>query len=246
VRRVSVILFVLMCLAAPLFAVIEAQPDTSSDSPVVQRFLARPDEPLTRYRAIRRLEARNDRFNLQGWLDASTELTAEGRFAYEIVREGGSEYIRNKVLRPLLENEEKLFATTDASRSAVTPQNYDLRGLEDAAEPGLVKLLVKPKRRDVSLIDGAVFVTEDEADLVRVEGRLAKNPSFWIKRVDVVRRYDRISGMRVPVRLDSIAQVRLAGTSTLSMTWDYETINGERVVAASASARARLLPAEMP
>lgn len=210
----------------------------------MQRFLARPDEPLTRYRALRRLEARNDRFNLQGWLEAWTELSEEGRFQYQVVREGGSEHIRNKVLRPLLENEEKLFATSDASRAAVTPQNYDLHGMEAAAEPGLVKLLVRPKRRDVSLVDGAVFVTEDEADLVRVEGRLAKNPSFWTKRVDVVRRYERIGGMRVPIRLDSVAQVRLAGTSTLAMTWEYETINGERVTAASASARARTVPAE--
>jgi hypothetical protein len=233
-------------LAQPLVALQQPQPQSSAEPAVVQRFLARPDEPLTRYRALRRLEARNDRFNLQGWLDVWTELTAEGRFEYQIVREGGSEYIRNKVLRPLLENEERLFATTDASRSAVTSQNYDLRGLEASAEPGLVKLLVRPKRRDVSLVDGAVFVTEDEADLVRVEGRLAKNPSFWTKRVDVVRRYERIGGMRVPISLDSVAQVRLAGTSTLSMTWEYETINGERVVTASASARGQAVPAETP
>jgi hypothetical protein len=212
----------------------------------MQRFLARPDEPLMHYRALRRLEARNERFNLHGWLEAWTELTVDGRFEYSIVREGGSEYIRNKVLRPLLENEEKLFATSDASRSAVTPQNYDLRGLEAAAEPGLVKLLVKPKRRDVLLVEGAVFVTQDEADLVRVEGRLAKNPSFWTKRVDVVRRYERIDGMRVPIRLDSVAQVRLAGRSTLAMTWEYETINGERVSAASASAGARPALVETP
>jgi hypothetical protein len=212
-----------------------AQPDSSTDAPVVQRFLARPDEPLAGYRALRRLEARNDRFELHGWMEAWTELTAEGRFQYEIVREGGSEYIRNRVLRPLLENEERLFATREASRSAVTAQNYDLKGSE-AAEPGVVKLLVKPKRRDVSLIDGAVFVTEEEADLVRVEGRLAKNPSFWTRRVDVVRHYHRIDGVRVPTRLDSVAQIRLAGTSTLSMTWDYTTINGAHVAPANAVA----------
>jgi hypothetical protein len=206
---------------------------------VAERFLARADEPLSRYRALRHLEARNERFKLQGWLEAWTELTPGGQFTYQIVREGGSEYIRNKVLRPLLENEEKLFATRDASRSAVTTQNYDLRGSE-SAEPGVVKLLVKPKRREVSLIDGAVFVTEDEADLVRVEGRLAKNPSFWTRRVDVVRRYSRISGVRVPTRLDSVAQVRLAGESTLSMTFDYEMVNGVHVAPAAAVARAAM------
>lgn len=224
-----------MWLAAPLLTADQAQPESSTEPEVVQRFLSRPDEPLARYRALRRLEARNDRFKLQGWLEAWTELSPEGRFTYEIVREGGSDYIRNKVLRPLLENEEKLFATRDASRAAVTPQNYELRGSE-AAEPGVVKLLVTPRRRDVSLIEGAVFVTKEEADLVRVEGRLAKNPSFWTKRVDVVRHYHRIGGARVPTRLDSVAQVRLAGTSTLSMTWDYEMINGVHVAPASAVA----------
>jgi hypothetical protein len=214
-----------LCLSSPLKANQEAQPSSSTDAPVVQRFLSRADEPLTRYRALRRLEARNDRFKLHGWLEAWTELTPQGAFAYEIVREGGSEYIRNKVLRPVLENEEKLFATRDASRSAMTAANYDLRGTA-AAEPGLVKLLVKPKRREISLIDGAAVVTEDDADLVRVEGRLAKNPSFWTKRVDVVRRYERLSGVRVPTRLDSVAQIRFAGTSTFSMTFEYEMVNG--------------------
>ena len=190
---------------------------------------------MTRYRALRRLEARNDRFNLHGWLEAWTELTPEDQFQYEVVREGGSEYIRNKVLRPVLENEEKLFATHDASRSAMTTANYELQGTA-AAEPGLVKLLVKPKRREVSLIEGAAVVTQDEADLVRVEGRLAKNPSFWTRRVDVVRRYERLGGVRVPTRLDSVAQIRLAGKSTLSMTFEYEMVNGVHVAAANAVA----------
>lgn len=190
------------------------------------------------YRAVRRIEASNHRFNLHGWLEALTEVTAAGDFTYEVLREGGSEYIRNKVLRPLLENEEKLVATRDTSRAAVTSQNYELQGTQ-AAEPGVVKLFVKPKRRDVLLVDGAVFITERDADLVRVEGRLAKNPSFWTKRVDVVRRYERIDGRRVPIRLDSVAQIRFAGTATLSMSWEYETIDGHRVTAASASADAR-------
>jgi len=234
VQRAAVGTVLLVWMTAPFLASSQAEPETSS-APVVQRFLSRADEPLTRYRAYRHLEARNQRFNLQGWLEAWTELTPDGVFTYHVVREGGSEYMRNRVLRPLLENEEQLFATRQVARAAVTPQNYELAGSE-AAEPGVVKLLVKPRRRDVSLVDGAAFVTEQEADLVRVEGRIAKNPSFWTKRVDVVRRYQRLEGVRVPTRLDSVAQVRLAGTSTLSMTWDYEMVNGISVAPANAVA----------
>jgi len=194
---------------------------------VVQRFLSRPNESLTRYRALRRLEARNDRFNLDGWLEARTEL-ADGRFSYVVVGEGGSDYIRSRVLRAVLENEERLFATRDASQSAMTSANYELRGVE-AAEPGSLRILIKPKRREVALIDGAAVVTLPEGELIRVEGRLAKNPSFWTKRVDVVRRYTRVAGVRVPARVDSVAQIRLAGRSTLSMTFEYEMVNGIRV-----------------
>ena len=89
-----------------------------------------------------------------------------------------------------------------------------------------MKLFAKPRRKDVSLIDGAVYITSDDSDLVRVEGQMAKNPSFWATRVDLVRHYDRVGGIRVPVRLDSTAQIRFAGESSLSMTYTYQMING--------------------
>jgi hypothetical protein len=47
--------------------------------------------------------------------------------------------------------------------------------------------------------------------------------------VDVVKQYARVGGLRVPVRVDSTAQIRFAGTSTMSMTYDYEMINGVNV-----------------
>jgi hypothetical protein len=203
--------------------------------PTLQRYLERADEPLRTYRAVRHLEAHNPKFNMHGSMQALTELSEDGRFTFEILREEGSEYIRRKVLRSLLENEQKLFATSNPAKSALTPANYELAA-GDLAEAGLVKLLAKPRRREVALFDGALFVTQDEADLVRIEGRLAKNPSFWTKRVDLVRHYERIGGLRVPVRLETTAQIRLAGTSTMTVLYDYAMVNGVPISSASAAA----------
>jgi hypothetical protein len=189
---------------------------------------------LVQYRGSRYLEARNERLNLDGWMAVATEL-GEGGFHYRVLREGGSEMIRRRVFRSILDNEEQLFATQDAERASFNEVNYDFNAVNydltspEPAEPGIVKLFARPKRRDVTLIDGAVYVTDTDADLIRAEGRLAKNPSFWTKRVDVVKQYGRIGGRRVPVRVDSTAQMRLAGTSTLTMTYDYEMINGVTV-----------------
>src|ERR1700716_3261275 len=65
----------------------------------LQRFLARAEEPPVEYRALRRLEAQNPKFKQSAWMLAWTEYDHVNGFRYQIVDEGGSAYIRNKVLR---------------------------------------------------------------------------------------------------------------------------------------------------
>jgi hypothetical protein len=232
-RRLAVILVALAAVTAG--AAAAALPGDVGYEPVLHRFLSRADEPLTTYRGTRRLEGRNEKFNVSAWMEIATELSADG-FHYRVLREGGSDLIRGRVFRAMLANEEQIFATGDAARSAISSNNYELTP-GDSAEPGLVKLFARPKRKDVTLIDGAVYITDNDADLVRVEGRLAKSPSFWTRRVDVVKQYTRVAGLRVPVRIESVAQIRFAGTSTMTMTYDYEMINGVDVSSEDAIAR---------
>lgn len=192
------------------------------------RFLARNDPSPDQYRALRRLEAHNERFGVTGWMNVWTEADRSGGFRYEIVSEGGSGYICRRVLRAALEGEQKIWASGDPERAALTEDNYvfEERG---AAAPGVALLAVKPKRKDILLVDGSVFVDAEDGDLLRIEGRLSRTPSFWTRRVEVVRRYQRISGIRVPVAFESVANVLIAGRSTFQMSYDYETINGQQV-----------------
>ena len=231
-RRLAVVLVALTALTT--FATAEPASTPAAFEPVLHRFLSRADEPLVTYRGTRRLEGRNERFNVSGWMEITTELTADG-FHYRVINEGGSDLIRGRVFRGMLENEEQIFASGDAGRSSFTTTNYDLTA-GDASEPGLVKLFARPKRKDVTLIDGAVYITDTDADLVRVEGRLAKSPSFWTRRVEVVKQYARVAGLRVPVRVESTAQIRFAGTSTMTMTYDYEMINGVKIGSSAVAA----------
>lgn len=222
--------FIGLVALAPAAAWSQSQAPAAAEPPVtpVARFLGRAPEPLTRYRAIRRLEAHNERFKKHGWLVALTELSPEQGFTFRILDEGGSASVLGRVLRPVLAGEQALVARGDAARAALTRDNYDWLGAEPA-EAGLVRLLIHPKRRDVTLVDGAVSVTAADADLVAVSGRLSRTPSFWTRRVDVVRRYGRVAGVRVPLQFDSVAQVLVAGRSSMSMTYQYEMVNGVAV-----------------
>src|SRR4029077_4857091 len=189
----------------------------------LQRFLARGEEPTVEYRALRRLEAHNPKFNHSGWMAAWTEYDHANGFRFTIVGEGGSGYIRTKVLRAALEGEQKIWADREPQKASFNHDNYVFDDGAGAAD-GLASVGVKPKRKDVLLVEGAIFVQPSDGELSRIEGKLSKTPSFWTRRVDVVRRYERKAGVRVPISIESVAHVLIAGRSTFKMTYDYQTI----------------------
>ncbi len=161
-------------------------------------------------------------------MDAWTEVDAAGGFRFDVVGEGGSGYIRSHVLRAALAGEQKMWNSGDPAKAALTRDNYVFAESGTSAD-GLAALSATSRRKDVLLINGSIFVNPGDADLMRVEGRLSKTPSFWTRRVEIVRRYERIQGIRVPIAIESIAQVLIAGRSTFQMSYEYETINGQHV-----------------
>jgi hypothetical protein len=227
-------LFRLVVGVAVACAVVHVQaagpigPAFQSPPTIVQRFLAKAEEPPVEYRALRRLEASNVKFHQSAWMIAWTEFDRVNGMRYQIVDEGGSGYIRSKVLRAALEGEQKIWADHEPQKASFTHDNY-LFDAGEASPDGLAAVGVKPKRKDILLVEGAVFVQPGDGELSRIEGKLSKTPSFWTRRVDVVRRYERKAGVRVPMSIESVANVLVAGRSTFKMTYEYQTINGQTV-----------------
>jgi hypothetical protein len=194
---------------------------------ILQRFLSLDDSSPTGYRALRRLDASNQNLTRAAWMDVWTESDKSGGFTYVVVGEGGSGYIRSKVFLASLETEKKMYESGAPGRAALTHENYLFA--EGVSADRLSAIAVTPRRKDVLLVDGSIFLKPDDGDLVRIEGRLSKAPSFWIRQVQVVRSYQRIAGVRMPVAVEAVASIRFAGRATFRMTYDYETVNGRRV-----------------
>jgi hypothetical protein len=192
----------------------------------LERFLSRDDSSPIRYRALRRLEAHSESQSRAAWMDVWTE-SDDSTFKYFVAAEGGSGYVRSKVFRASLEAEKDIYESGSVDRGALTAENYIFG--EPAAAGALSAIAVTPRRKDILLIDGSIFLAPDTGDLVRVEGRLAKAPSFWIRQVNIVRSFERIAGVRMPVTVEAVANIRLAGKASFRMTYDYETVNGKRV-----------------
>src|SRR5262249_41586402 len=181
----------------------------------------------TQVRALRHLEAHNDHFDSAGWMEVWTELDRAG-FRYQIVSEGGSEYVRSHVLLAELKQESEWWRSGAANRAALTPANYIFED-RGGGRVGLASLVVKPRRKDIHFVEGSIFLDPADGDLVRLEGRLAKSPSFWTRRVDIVRWFRRVAGFRMPIAVESVANVLIAGRSTFKMSYEYETVDGPRV-----------------
>jgi hypothetical protein len=162
----------------------------------------------------------------EAWLEAWTELK-DGRFSYQIVSERGSDTARAKVLRPMLAREQEVVNKGEGRKSDLTGDNYEFTEAGRDGDGARV-VQIKPRRQDVMLVEGRA-VLNDGGDLLRVEGKLSKNPSFWTSLVNIVRRYARIGGVRVPIATETTAKVKFVGTAQLEVLYDYQSINGNPV-----------------
>jgi hypothetical protein len=219
-RRLLVVLLLAIGFSSSARAIAGNAADDS-----IKRFLAQ-DDAQPHYRALRRLEAENG--SRKGWIEAVTEYSREAGFTYAITAEGGSSYIRSKVLRAVLDGEREVIAKGETARSSLDLVNYSFQanGIDDN---GFANVLLSPRRKERVLVKGMMALNVADGALVRLQGRLAKNPSFWLKNVDIVRIYERLGGAVVPVDLETKAQVRFLGNATLHMTYVYTEIDGRQL-----------------
>lgn len=197
---------------------------------IVDRFLNADPSEVTSYRAIRYLEASSRGGRMQAAMTVETVLDPVEGFSFTVLDASGSDLIRNRVFLPALEAERDARAPASAARGALTQSNYEFED-DGPADQGLRRIAIVPRRKDMLLLRGSILVTGREADLVAVEGMPVKRPSFWTRRVSLVRRYQRIAGTRVPVSMTSTADVLVAGASSFSMTYEYQSVNGMPVAA---------------
>ena len=188
----------------------------------------------------RRRESRLQQYSVRGTYrvqNAKGEMSAEsqvllryrapGTKEFKIISEKGSGLIRSRVFKPLMEVEVESAAVRNRDDSSITPDNYnfELVGEEDVNGYHCFVMQASPKRADKYLFKGKVWVHAEEFAVVQIEGQLAVSPSVWIKRVDFVRRYQKVGEFWLPLNNQSITRVRIFGKNTLTTDYDNYQIN---------------------
>ncbi len=213
-----------------LRAVMESTaPSTLTTPEIVQRMVQADNNRLAAlggYTGVRRYRFENKKYNKRAELTAHVTCDNGGVKTFEVMSESGSGFVRNHIIRKMMEAEQEASEKGERQETRIIPANYDFHLVGTDILDGRTSyvLEVNPKTRNKFLIRGRIWVDAEDFAIARVEGQPAKNPSFWIRSVQIVQRYERTGRFWLPASNQSVAQARIFGTTEVVIDYsDYIT-----------------------
>ena len=144
---------------------------------------------------------------------------------FKVVSQTGSAFIIDHIFNKLLEGEQEAANDENRRRSALTTENYDfsLAGFENTPSGGRYVLNLFPKTKNKFLYRGKIWVDATDFAVVRIEGEPGKNPSFWIKKTEIIHDYIKVNGFYLPAQNRTESVLRIGGQAILSIHYtDYK------------------------
>jgi hypothetical protein len=174
---------------------------------------------LLEYTADRVYRVSDPSGKVHAQIEGRMEFEAPESKTFVTKSEEGSAIVRHLALKPLIASEVNAARGKDRHDSAITPANYTLELIgegEVRTHPCYV-LRASPKRADKYLFEGKVWIDKQDFAVARIEGHPAANLSFWIKRADFVRDYEKVAGFWLPLKDETVVQVRIYGKKLLTI-----------------------------
>jgi hypothetical protein len=188
---------------------------------VIQRLeeAQRKTKPQVSYQMIRQYQlSESDSSHVNSYVVAEVDYFPPDRETYVIEERHGSSR-GEQVVRRILDHESALAAASPASRSAtlLTRDNYTFTNLGESTLDGrsFYLLGLMPKRKQKELIAGRAWVDKQTFLIRRIEGEMAKSPSWWLKNVKVQLDFSEVSGLWLQTAMKATADVRFSGSQTL-------------------------------
>ncbi len=133
---------------------------------------------------------------------------------FEVRDWGGATGITRDSLLKVL-NDEADSSQLDRDPASVTPDHYNFESA--AADANEYKLHLKPKQNTKYLLNGYAYVVRDGAQFKRIQGTTAHRLSFWVGEADITQEFANYGGYWLPSRTQSRADVRLIGSTELTI-----------------------------
>ena len=134
---------------------------------------------------------------------------------YKILEAKGNDR-GEKVVRKILDHESEA-EKSEVPPTAIVRQNYNFQlvGEESFQGTRCYVLNLDPKHKDPALIEGRAWVDANTFLIRKVEGRMSKSPSWWVKGVQLTVLFGEINGIWTQLSTQAIADVKVIGRYTV-------------------------------
>lgn len=225
----------LTVVAVLLVLLVSIPKGQTKEDEILERFLAQASIPVKEFDSVRTIISSGSAFGIRASAKVEVQVTlTDWRYLnFKILTQTGNGMLIDNINKKLQEEKETTERIAHEQMS-FTRANYDIR-IGKPEESGLLSLINKPLKKEVWLIDGTLLVNSD-GDLVVANGFLAKNPLSSIGKVRIVKKYKKISGVNLPVSLETSGKLKgapfLGGGKALA-TYHYLSVNGMTVTEAN-------------
>lgn len=191
---------------------------------VVAKMMTRDKERqamLYGYTAVRRYVLENQRYHKQAEMLVRITCLQDGSKQFETLSATGWGGARKHVFTRLLEAETEASRPGVRERSRIIPENYAfemVRAEYVDGRPAYV-MVIAPKTPNKYLMQGRIWIDAEDYAIVRIEGKPAKNPSFWIKSVHFVHNYEKRESFWFPVSDRSVTDARIFGSTEVTIEY---------------------------
>jgi hypothetical protein len=215
-----------ICLFAVSLGALSAATATGPDA-VVENYWAASQQQQRAFAGSSMevdIEASLPKLKKHGRLRGLRRISSLGRITYEALRFEGDNSVKKHVIARYLSAEAE--AQADGSPSlAVTPANYKFKykGPKQSGAQTVEVFQVTPRRKLVGLFRGEIWIDANTFLCVRESGRLVKNPSIFVKKIEFVKEYEIQNGIAVPRQIHSIVDTRLVGPAELTI--DFRNVS---------------------
>ena len=176
------------------------------------------------YTAVRRYILENQPHHKQAEMLVKVNCLDNGTKQFETISATGWSAARKHVFPRLLESESEASLPDARERSRITPENYsfEIVGKDYVNQRHAYVIAIAPKKQSKYLVQGKIWVDLEDWAIVRIEGKAAKSPSFWIKSVRFVHNYQKNGSFWFPVSDRSVTDVRILGATEVTIEYfDY-------------------------
>ena len=233
----------LLLWAGSLRAGETAPPGSDSLPAIVARLEARALErarTLGNYKCLRTYRVANDKKNFRREYPITMEILWPSGKRYHLPDPPPTGVVFKLAFQRLLDSEVDNARPGIQKASAITSANYkfSLEGREEIDGESCWRLGLKPLRNSKFLLKGFVWVSCADNEIVRLEGRPAEMPSFWMKDIRLVRAFHKVNGYWLPRADRSVNQVRIFGETRFEIDYLRYEFNADAVPTPAAPAAA--------